>query len=51
MKDFMDFGFILCEELVLRSQYYDAALLLIQIILSFICEIVLQLHTMPSRND
>ena len=31
-EDFMDFGFILCEELVLRSQYYDAALLLIQII-------------------
>lgn len=31
-EDFMDFGFILCEELVLRGQYYDAALLLIQII-------------------
>lgn len=31
-EDFMDIGFILCEELVLRSKYYDAALLLIQII-------------------
>lgn len=31
-EDFMDFGFILCEELVLRAQYYDAALLLIRIV-------------------
>ncbi len=30
-EDFMDFGFILCEELVLRAHYYDAALLLIRI--------------------
>ncbi len=30
--DFMDYGFILCEELVLRSEYYDAFLLLEQII-------------------
>lgn len=30
-EDFMDFGFILSEELVLRSRYYDAALLLIRI--------------------
>ncbi len=31
-EDFMDFGFILCEELVIRQEYYDAALLLEQII-------------------
>lgn len=31
-EDFMDLGFILCEELVLRSQYYDAALLLMRIV-------------------
>ena len=31
-EDFMDFGFILCEELVMRAQYYDAAVLLIQIV-------------------
>lgn len=29
--DFMDFGFILAEELVIRSRYYDAAVLLEQI--------------------
>lgn len=31
-ENFMDFGFILCEELVIRNEYYDAALLLEQII-------------------
>ncbi|QTQ16701.1 J domain-containing protein [Treponema parvum] len=31
-EDFMDFGYILSEELVFRSEYYDAALLLEQII-------------------
>lgn len=31
-EDFMDFGFILCEELVLREEYYDAFSLLEQII-------------------
>ena len=30
-EDFMDVGFILCEELVLRAHYYDAALLLTRI--------------------
>lgn len=31
-EDFMDYGFILCEELVLREEYYDAFNLLEQII-------------------
>ena len=31
-EDFMDFGFILCEELVIRQEYYDAAILIEQII-------------------
>lgn len=31
-EDFMDYGFILSEELVLRGEYYDAILLLEQII-------------------
>lgn len=31
-EDFMDFGFILAEELVLRQEYYDAIILLEQII-------------------
>lgn len=31
-EDFMDYGFILCEELVLRQEYYDAFNLLEQII-------------------
>ncbi len=31
-EDFMDYGFILCEELVLREEYYDAFILLEQII-------------------
>ena len=31
-EDFMDFGFILSEELVLRQEYYDAVILLGQII-------------------
>ncbi|MBQ0166571.1 MAG: J domain-containing protein [Treponema sp.] len=31
-EDFMDYGFILSEELVLRAEYYDAILLLEQII-------------------
>lgn len=31
-EDFMDYGFILCEELVLRSKFYDAALLINRII-------------------
>ncbi len=31
-EDFMDFGFILAEELVLRREYYDAVILLDQII-------------------
>ncbi|MBQ9539589.1 MAG: J domain-containing protein [Treponema sp.] len=31
-EDFMDYGFILCEELVLRREYYDAVILLEQII-------------------
>ncbi|MBQ5491392.1 MAG: J domain-containing protein [Treponema sp.] len=30
-EDFMDFGFILAEELVLRQEYYDAVILLDQI--------------------
>ncbi|OJF76893.1 MAG: molecular chaperone DnaJ [Treponema sp. CETP13] len=32
-EDFMDYGFILAEELVFRAEYYDAVLLLEQIIL------------------
>lgn len=32
-EHFMDYGYILCEELVLRNEYYDAFLLLEQIIL------------------
>ena len=32
-EDFMDYGFILAEELVLRQEYYDAVILLEQIIL------------------
>ncbi len=31
-EDFMDYGYILCEELVLRAEYYDAFILLEQII-------------------
>ncbi len=31
-EDFMDYGFILAEELVLRQEYYDAVILLDQII-------------------
>ncbi len=31
-EDFMDYGFILCEELVIRQEYYDASILLEQII-------------------
>ena len=31
-EDFMDYGFILCEEMILRNEFYDAALLLLQII-------------------
>ena len=31
-EDFMDYGFILCEELVLHEEYYDAFVLLEQII-------------------
>ncbi len=31
-EDFMDYGFILCEELVLREEFYDAFVLLEQII-------------------
>ena len=31
-EDFMDYGFILAEELVIRQEYYDAVLLLEQII-------------------
>ncbi|MBQ8383949.1 MAG: J domain-containing protein [Spirochaetaceae bacterium] len=31
-EDFMDYGFILCEELVLRSKFYDASLLITRII-------------------
>ncbi|HBG65767.1 MAG TPA: molecular chaperone DnaJ [Treponema sp.] len=31
-EDFMDYGFILAEELVLRQEYYDAVILLEQII-------------------
>ena len=31
-EDFMDYGFILCEELVFRDEYYDAIILLEQII-------------------
>ncbi len=31
-EDFMDYGFILCEELVMRREYYDAFVLLEQII-------------------
>ncbi|MBP5251462.1 MAG: J domain-containing protein [Treponema sp.] len=32
-EDFMDYGFILAEELVLRQEYYDAVIILEQIIL------------------
>lgn len=32
-EDFMDYGFILTEELVLRKEYYDAAILISQVIL------------------
>lgn len=32
-EDFMDYGFILSEELVLRGEYYDASILLEQIII------------------
>ncbi len=32
-EDFMDYGFILTEELVLRQEYYDAAILISQVIL------------------
>lgn len=32
-EDFMDFGYILAEELVIRGEYYDAIILLEQIIL------------------
>lgn len=32
-EDFMDYGYILCEELVLREEFYDAFILLEQIIL------------------
>lgn len=31
-EDFMDYGFILSEELILRQEYYDAVILLAQII-------------------
>ena len=31
-EDFMDYGYILCEELVIRGEYYDAILLLEEII-------------------
>lgn len=31
-EDFMDYGFILCEEMVFRNHYYDAAMLLLRII-------------------
>ncbi|MBP3416708.1 MAG: J domain-containing protein [Spirochaetaceae bacterium] len=31
-EDFMDYGFILCEELVIRARFYDAAQLLVRII-------------------
>ncbi len=31
-EDFMDYGFILAEELVMRREYYDAVLLLCQVI-------------------
>ena len=31
-EDFMDYGFILCEELILRSRFYDASLLVTRII-------------------
>ena len=31
-EDFMDYGFILCEELILRSRFYDASLLVTKII-------------------
>ena len=31
-EDFMDYGFILCEEMIFRGEYYDAILLLLQII-------------------
>jgi hypothetical protein len=31
-EDFMDYGFILCEELILRQEFYDAFILLEQII-------------------
>ncbi|GMO12196.1 MAG: DnaJ domain-containing protein [Treponemataceae bacterium] len=32
-EDFMDYGYILCEELVVRGEYYDAALLIAEVIL------------------
>lgn len=31
-EDFMDYGYILCEEMVLRGEFYDAVILLEQII-------------------
>lgn len=31
-EDFMDYGFILCEELILRSRFYDASLLVTRIV-------------------
>ena len=31
-EDFMDYGFILCEEMIFRGEYYDAIILLLQII-------------------
>lgn len=31
-EDFMDYGFILCEEMFFRNHYYDAAMLLLKII-------------------
>lgn len=31
-EDFMDYGFILAEELIARAEYYDAVILLLQII-------------------
>ena len=31
-EDFMDYGYILCEELIIRAEYYDSILLLEQII-------------------
>ena len=34
-EDFMDFGYILAEELAIRCEYYDAIILLEQIIFIF----------------